>query len=137
MLANDDIQAGLVQYLKAKVALTALLTGGAADVREDQWQGTTFTYPAVRVSLDTQFPFADCNKAKLTFSVLCFSEKDSSQEADSLAGVVNDLLHKKAFTSNSIRFILYSNGLIPAIRQDHRTWRSEATFRATVEPVSR
>ena len=133
MLDNDDIQAGLVAYLKAQTAITDLLSA-SADIKEDQWQGTTFVYPAVRVDLGPQLPRGDCNASEITFSILCFDENASSQSTDELAGTVNNELHKKAFTNNSVRFSIYSQGLIPAIRMDDRTWRSEATFRATVEP---
>ena len=133
MLSNDDIQAGLIAYLKADTTIVALLAAGTS-IKEDQWQGTTFVYPAVRVDLGIQLPRANCDGAETTFSILCYSEDASSQEADELAGTVNDQLHRKAFTKSSIRYSIYSQGLIPAIREDDRTWRSEATFHATVEP---
>ena len=132
MLSNDDIQAGLVAKLKASTTIVALLASGTS-IKEDQWQGTTFVYPAVRVDLGMQLPRANCDGAEVTFSVLCYSEDASSRKADELAGTVNDQLHRKAFTSSSIRYSVYSQGLIPAIREDDRTWRSEATFHATVE----
>ena len=132
MLSNDDIQAGLVVKLKASTTIVALLASGTS-IKEDQWQGTTFVYPAVRVDLGMQLPRANCDGAEVTFSILCYSEDASSQEADELAGTVNEQLHRKAFTSSSIRYSIYSQGLIPAIREDDRTWRSEATFHATIE----
>jgi hypothetical protein len=133
MLDNDDIQAGLVAYLKAQATVTALLSD-SADIKEDQWQGTTFVYPAVRVDLGIQLPIANCDASDIIFSILCYSEDASSKEADELAGTVNNVLHRKAFTNSSVRYSIYSRGLIPAIRMDERTWRSEATFRATIEP---
>ena len=132
MLSNDDIQAGLVAKLKASTTIVALLASGTS-IKEDQWQGTTFVYPAVRVDLGMQLPRANCDGAEVTFSILCYSEDASSRKVDELAGTVNDQLHRKSFTSSSIRYSIYSQGLIPAIREDERTWRSEATFRATVE----
>ena len=132
VIDNDDIQAGLIAKLKASTTIVALLASGTS-IKEDQWQGTTFVYPAVRVDLGMQLPRANCDGAEVTFSILCYSEDASSQEADELAGTVNEQLHRKAFTSSSIRYSIYSQGLIPAIREDDRTWRSEATFHATVE----
>jgi hypothetical protein len=132
MLDNGDIQAGLVSYLKSKADIVAYLSD-SGEIKEDQWQGTTFDYPAVRVDLGPQLPNADCDSSEITFSILCYSEDPSSEPADDLANTVNNQLHKKAFTSNSVRFSIYSLGLIPAIREDERTWRSEATYRATVE----
>lgn len=132
MLDNNDIQAGLIAYLKANTTVVALLASGTS-IKEDQWQGTTFVYPAVRVDLGMQLPRGNCDGAEATFSVICYSEDASSQEADRLAGTVNDQLHRKAFTSSGVRYSIYSRGLIPAIREDERTWRSEATFHATIE----
>jgi len=132
LLDNNDIQAGLIAYLKANTTVVALLASGTS-IKEDQWQGTTFVYPAVRVDLGMQLPRGNCDGAEATFSVICYSEDASSQEADRLAGTVNDQLHRKAFTSSGVRYSIYSRGLIPAIREDERTWRSEATFHATIE----
>jgi hypothetical protein len=134
MIDNDDIQAGLVAYLQAQTTTIVALLDSSGDIKEDQWQGTTFLYPAVRVDLGPQLPKANCDAADVTFSVLCYSENASSKEADELAGTVNTDLHRKAFTKSSVRYSIYSQGLIPAIREDDRTWRSEATFHATVEP---
>ena len=132
VIDNNDIQAGIIAYLKANTTVVALLVSGTS-IKEDQWQGTTFVYPAVRVDLGIQLPRANCDGAETTFSILCYSEDASSQEADELAGTVNNQLHRKAFTSSSVRYSIYSQGLIPAIREDDRTWRSEATFHATIE----
>lgn len=134
MLDNDDIQAGLVAYLKDQTTTTVVLLDSSGDIKEDQWQGTIFVYPAIRVDLGSQLPRGDCNSSEITFSILCFDENASSQSTDELAGTVNNDLHNKAFTKSSVRFSIFSQGLIPAIRMDDRTWRSEATFRATVEP---
>ncbi len=134
MLNNNDVQAGLVAYLQAQTTTTVALLNSTAEIKEDQWQGTTFVYPAVRVDLGPQLPKGNCGGGEVDFSILCYSEDASSNEADELAGIVNNDLHTKAFTQSSVRYSIYSRGLIPAIREDDRTWRSEATFHATVEP---
>ena len=130
MLANDDIQAALVAYLKAKTAVTSLLVTSAG-VKESQWQGTQFDYPAVRLDLGVQTPVGGGSgscPARLTISIRCYSQNASSQEADNLAGAVNSVLHGKQFSNSGIRFVVYSTGLVSAVRQDERTWRSEANF---------
>ncbi len=134
MLNNNDIQAGIVAYLQAQTTTTVAMLNSTAEIKEDQWQGTTFVYPAYRVDLGPQLPKDNCDAADVTFSILCYSEDASSNEADEMAGIVNNDLHRKAFTQSSVRYSIYSQGLIPAIREDDRTWRSEAMFRATVEP---
>lgn len=133
MVSLNDVQAGLVAYLKAQSSLVTLLQS-AADIKEDEWQGTTFKYPAVRIDLGVQYPKSGCTMSEITFGVLGFSEKDSSAEANSIASEVTDLLHNKSFTRNGVHFIVFGTGTIPAIRKDERTWRSEAKFKALVEP---
>ena len=136
MISNNTVQAGIITYLKSKAALTVLLANTyAVEVRENQWQGDEFAYPAVRVDLGTQVPDADCEDATLSVGILCFSESNSSKEADTIAGVVNTLLHRKQFTSGTVRYLFYSDGLVPAVRQDKQTWRSEALFRCTIQPA--
>ncbi len=104
MIDNDDIQAGLVAYLKAQTTTVVALINSSGEIKEDQWQGTTFVYPAVRVDLGLQLPKANCDAADVTFSILCYSEDASSQEADELAGTVNNDLHRKAFTQSGVRY---------------------------------
>ena len=70
MIDNDDIQAGLVAYLKAQTTTIVALLDSSGEIKEDQWQGTTFLYPAVRVDLGPQLPKANCDAADVTgFSV--------------------------------------------------------------------
>lgn len=136
MISNATVQAGLITYLKSKASVTVLLANtNGVEIREDQWQGNQFYYPAVRVRLDVQIPDANCNMATMLIAIQCFSEADSSREADVIASAVNDVLHEKQFTSGDVRYMLYSEGLVPAIRQDEQTWRSEALFRTRVQPA--
>ena len=92
MIANNNIQAAIITKLKADTDLVAWLTARSAsnEIRESNWQGAAFTYPAVRVQTGTQQPGPDTSHCYLTtseipFTVLCFSESDSSQQADILA----------------------------------------------------
>lgn len=128
MLRNDELQAGLVTKIKG---LQALLTGTsvtATEVREDQWQGTEFGYPNVRIRMISNTPVASdiCNRTKFTVSFQCFSEGSSSLESDRIAGIINTALHTTQFVSNGIAFGLTATGIVPAIRSDIRTWRAEA-----------
>ena len=58
MISNDLVQAAIVAKLKADTTLVAWLTARSAEneIRESQWQGTVFSFPAVRVELGTQEP---------------------------------------------------------------------------------
>jgi len=134
MIANDILQKAIVARLKADGPLVAALNGSNKEVREQQWQGRNFTYPAVRVALGTQMPrieMTPCEWARLSFSILCLSEEHSSQQTDNIAGLVNAALHKQAWTvtADGFRFhFIRSAGLNSAIRMSERVWRAEAFF---------
>lgn len=135
MRRNDEIQAALVSYLKSKTSITDLLTIGgssASEIREDQWKGVDFKYPAIRIRLISNVPInPQCNYSQVEISFMVFSEKQSSFEADKIAGIINDILNGHSFTSNGIAFTFTTTNLIPAIAQDETTWRSEVLTRAT------
>ena len=127
MLRNDQIQAAWVDYLKDNTNILAELTDND-EIREDFWQGPTFTYPNIRVRIVSNTPQEgrDCNLHDVVIGTLAFSEEASSQQADRIAGIIMTELHDKQFTSNGIAFGVRTSDLIPAVRTDERTWRSEA-----------
>ena len=137
MLRNDEVQAAIVAYIKAQSDITNELvtaqnSNGADEVREDNWQGREFTYPNIRVRLITNEPAdPECNLHSVTLSFLVFSEDPSSQEADRIAGIINNTLHGRSFQSNNISFSMRTTGLVPAIRSDERTWRAETLMQAS------
>jgi len=135
---GDQVQAGLISYLKGKSDVTdelvtpANLTG-ADEIREDHWEGTEFTYPNIRVRLISNVPVDDgCQLSKVAVSFMCNSEDYSSQEADRISGIINNTLHGKSFSSNSIAFSARLTNLLPARKTDVRTWTSEAIFNMLV-----
>ena len=136
MIPNQVIQADFVAYLKGQVSLTSLLYD-ATEVREDQYQGTIFHYPAVRVALGTQIPITDreqCDLARLTFSTRAYAEGGSSKMADTIAGVLHDLLHRRQFNGTGWYAWFYGAGLDSAIRTGEKLWRSEASFQGVIYP---
>jgi hypothetical protein len=140
MISNDVLQAALVARLKAQSTVTGLLNG-ATEIREQQWQGRNFDYPAVRVNLRTQVPLIprqQCEWSRLSFSIYCLSEEKSSKEADELAGAVNAALNRTAWTvsSDGFRFFFVrSSGLNSAIRMSERVWRAEPNFLADIHTI--
>lgn len=130
MVSNDLIQAALITRLKANAPLVARIT--AAEVRENQWQGTNFDYPCTRVSVTLQVPLMEweqCSFSRVSFSVFSMSELDSSKEADEIAGLANTVLHKTSFAGTGFRFLrIRSISLASAVRMSERIWRAEASF---------
>lgn len=129
----DEIKMGLIAYLKARTAITNLLYNDDADeIKEFMWQGTVANYPGVRLRINAPVsPFANCNLINFSASILVFSEKDSSAEADYIAGIIANTMRGTAFHSSGIAFTSRVTNIVPAIRQDERTWRSEVLMNGT------
>ena len=134
MLRNDQIQGAIIAYLKNLSDITDSLSPNDADeIREDQWQSKNFKYPNIRVRLiSNDINPAQCDLHSVLFSCLAFSENTSSQQADEIAGIIGITLHERSFLSNTLAFTTTVTDLVPAIRSDLRTWRSEAIIKASV-----
>jgi len=140
MIANDRVQAAIVAFLKADTALTAWLTARSAgsEIREAQWQGTIFSYPAVRVDLGTQLPdgLGTCytSNGQIPFTVYSYSEHDSSQQADQLAHLVNNALFGKQISGGTgfTTGLVKSDGLVSATRLAERLWRAGGFYRVNI-----
>lgn len=136
MIDNDLVQAALVAKFKANTALVNWLTtfGAQDEIREAQWQSRAFIYPAVRVEIGTQTEEGDppCYSS-LPFTVYSYSEKDSSREANQLAGYVNDaILRKAVYGSGWNSGIIVSDGTIAARRVSERVWQAVNLYRVNI-----
>ena len=144
MIHNEIIQADIVASLQANATIVAAVVrndgeGDEENIKESQWQGTTFTYPAVRVRLQRQIPITDrgpCDHARLSFSILCLTEGGSSKDADHLAGLVNDHFHgpngSKNFQGTGWNSYFRSTGLDSAIHTGEKLWMAVANFDGVV-----
>ncbi len=140
MIANNTIQAGIIAHLKANSALTTWLSNLSAgsEIREANYQGTTFIYPAIRAEVGTQSPGPETSSCYLTtgetpFTVSCFSEGDSSKQADVLADLVNAALIGKRITGTGFKsLIIQSDGMTHAARSAERVWRAVVLCRMQI-----
>jgi hypothetical protein len=131
MISNSIVQAAIISKLKGNSTIVATLNS-SNEIKESQWQGVDFLYPAVRVNIGTQSndrrsPY--CNFGYLPFSIRVFSEQKSSLEADNIMGIINNELHGSwavgtAMILNQIECI----GLIGAIRIGEQLWQSQADY---------
>lgn len=139
MIPNDQIKEGVVQRLRAYATLTNLLPDGIQGVREANWRGQDFSYPNVRVQLDSQFdatPDTNCTPTYATFSVFILSEKHSSQECDTIAGIVEAYLRGSNFTINTVKFNnVKVLELVPAVQEDVHTWRAQVRCQSICNQV--
>lgn len=130
MLGDEQIQAAIITKLKS---LAPYGNVTSTEIRELEWQGDTFSYPNIRVELETNdWAFDEQEKCMLQyveFSVYCFSEQRSSKECSQIKSAVINALAGVGFTTGAIKFNrirLVDN--VPAVRQDEHTWRSQVKF---------
>jgi len=129
--SNNQVQAAIVARLKAQVTVTAEVA--AVEIREDQWQGTDFKYPNIRVKMLHNRPQEDnCNKTLVDVSVQTFSEDASSLPTDRIAGIISNVLHTVQFSSGSLHVALRVVDLVPSTRSNARTWMSEVLLAGIV-----
>jgi len=138
MVGNDVVQAALVAALKANTALTTWLAARstAGEIREAQYQGTQFSYPAVRVAVGDQVPVGDTcytTRAEVTFETWCYSEHDSSQQCDQLAKLVADaLLGKRISGTGFASLVILCDSFPHAVRTGERLWEAFALWRMEI-----
>lgn len=102
-MTNRDIWAAILAYIKTQTSVTSLLNA-AGDVKERQWQGVDFVYPAIRLSLNFYPSINGCGPDRAEVFLQAFSEEKSSDETQLITSALEVLLHKKPFTSNGIKF---------------------------------
>jgi hypothetical protein len=129
---NDQIQAVIVAKLKADATVLAQLSD-TNEIRENEWQGTEFSYPNIRVRIISNKPLdTNCEVANVSLGIQVFSEDASSQQADRIAGIISNVLHDHPFSSSGLQIALRRTDLVPAIRSNARTWRSEVLMAGIV-----
>lgn len=127
---NEEIKTALIARIKSLTSITSLLAS-PEEVREVQYQGTTFGYPNVRLRVIDNRRFTDCYH-EITVGVQVNSQKDSSKEAENISGIIGETLNDVSFESDNKAFLLRITNLVPALRVDERTWRTEAIFSGIV-----
>lgn len=144
MVTNDEIQEALVAYLKSITAITSLLVDinnvvlGAAEIREDQWQGTEFDYPNIRVRMINNIPLGDsdqCNASTFTVSFMVFDEMASSRKSENISGIISTSLHGKSFIQGSLSIFLRTTNLLPAVHSSISVWRAECLMQGVATRV--
>lgn len=131
------IAKNIIYKLQNSATLTAVVP--SANIKENNWQGTTFSYPAIRVELMNHAPMGNgIDRLKLsmiTFSVKVYSEQDSSVEANRIIDIVNNILFNSQISgvdeNNVEQFRMIRIDLqtaMPTVRLGQRLWKSETFF---------
>jgi hypothetical protein len=132
MIRNDEVKTALIAKLLSNTTITSELVDYVGEslpdeIRENQWGGTEFAYPNIRVRMISLQPLGDkdCQHAQIAVSFIVFSESDNSLQADKIAGIINNELNGKQFNVSNIAFSLRLTNLIPALHITEKTWRAE------------
>lgn len=136
MNGDEAIQAAIITKLKALAPFGSVQSG---EIRELEWQGDSFTYPNIRVELESNDWVFDeqerCMLQYVEFSIYCFSEQRSSKECSQIKTAIINALAGIGFSNNTYsvkfnRLRIVDN--VPAVRQDERTWRAQVKFGSRV-----
>jgi len=134
MISVEDIQAALISKIKANATIMALLSD-SSEVREINWKGQNFTYPNIRVKINSA-PFYRACYQNLDASIFVFSEQASSTEANDIAGTITNEYHNKSFSQSGVAFSHIIAEVIPAISVTMRSWRSEVQLKSVIYRLS-
>jgi hypothetical protein len=138
MIEPHIIQADIVADILTQASITDLLAS-AAEVREDQYQGTVYGYPAIRVDIISQTPIVapwPCDLTTLNFTLRVYTEGGSSKSNSIILGAINNAYHRKIFGASTWNCWFRSAGVINPAKQGTKLWRGEAIFTGTVYPTS-
>ena len=138
-ISINTVIAALIAHLKADAPLIVLLTNadGSIEIREMQWKGTDFKYPAVRVRLDLEVP-PNCPPYIAHITISAYSENKSSKEANNIIEKACDSLHQKTFSQTifgvSVRFssVLVQNVHHAESSEDGNEWIATLDVKALV-----
>ena len=134
MISDEVVSADLIAKMKTFTTMVAALSEGVNGIKELQWQGDTFEYPCVRFDLEDNSIYYDeqekCTLQEITFSVYIYSQERSSKQCSTIKGLVINNFVGKSWTGTGAKYIkIRLDDNSPAIREDERTWRSQATFK--------
>ena len=106
MITNEDATIAWIAYLKAQLPITSLLNS-PLEIKELEFQGDSFLYPGIRVSLDFYPGEDNCFPDGMTVYLDTFSEQKSSKEAVHITATILTILRNlSSFTQNGVRFFM-------------------------------
>jgi hypothetical protein len=125
MLTGELVQEAWITYLKAQVSITSLLDS-PLQIKEREFQGDSFKYPGIRVSVDLMPGEAECFPDRVTTYIDIFSEEKSSKQAAHIAGAVTTLLRSTDnFTQNGVKtFYTHIRKVVRPDRIESGAWQS-------------
>lgn len=123
----ETFQAAWIANLLSEAPITSLL-GTPREVREIEWQGTDFDFPAVRVGLDFFPAIERCGPDDAEVHISVFSDEKSSKKASHIASLIYQTYHGKPFTQSGVRF---STVIVRKVEKQDRSiyaWQKDITI---------
>jgi hypothetical protein len=138
VLSPDVIQAAVIALLKADAPLVAALTD-ATSIKEAGWRGTTFNYPAIRLSLTGHSPKGNgqCAEANLALGgrLIALSKDDSSDECLKLLGLMCDAIQRKRLAGTGLTSMELRPEITSYPVREDTIWRGEIVFATTTVEI--
>lgn len=133
---EETIQAAWISHLKANTTLTAEFTGvSGTEIREAQWQGADFVYPALRVYVDVFPSLNGCGTDRAVVCLEVYSEQKSSKEAKHIAGILVDQYHKKRFKAGGLDFPMVRVTEATHAMRDIYAWKCRVMLECLVNNI--
>jgi len=128
------VQEALVTLLKADAALAVDL-GDANQVKEAEWRGKVFSYPAVRVDLIDMTPGAtdNCTSCwrEVRAAIIVLSKDESSIECLDVLNAVEDALERKRLSGTGLTSHEIKIERIVLPSREENIWRGEVDIFTT------
>lgn len=108
MAVNEElIQAAWIAKLKSMSNLTSQLIGvSGTAIKENQWQGADFVYPALRVYVDVYPSINGCGPDRAEVCTEVYDDFKSSIHVKHIGGILIADLHKHRFKSQGLDFLM-------------------------------
>ena len=127
-----------IEKLKTITTVTNLI-GNTVEIREYEWHGTRFTYPNVRVQIESfkrHLPGIECRLFDVIAHIVVFAEDATSLVADNIAAAIWEALDTKTIGNSQIKLIGIKAVHMGAIRQiEGGVWQSEVQIEAQASPA--
>lgn len=134
MISPATIQIAIIALLKADAALVAGL-GATARIKEAEWRGTSFAYPALRVDMTSISPQGNgaCAEQWLTVegALIVYSKEDSSLECLTLLGVVQDAIQRQRLSAAGMTGLELKIAQLSPPDREENIWRGAVLFTTT------
>ena len=135
MRTVEEVQEALIQWLKADTTLVALL-GSSDRIKENEWQGADFVFPAVRVENDVLPSIDGCSPDGVEIVITALSETKTSKQCSLISAEISRLLHCKTFKSTAgVNLLSVKVTRIPYPKQQEgqSIWQSPIQISAQVK----